>query len=124
MPMVLKDLAYASDDNQKFTVEGYVNASGYVSFSDERYKKDIETIPNALNNIIKLRGAKYHLKTKEFAQNHFSEDLEFGLVAQEIEKIFPELVVENNQGYKSVNYQGLIPVLIESVKDLKKELDT
>lgn len=118
-----KRLAYASDQNQKFTVEGYVNADGYVTFSDERYKKDIETIPNSLANLIKLRGTNYHFKTKEFAKNNFSENKQFGLIAQEIEKIYPELVVENNDGYKSINYQGFIPILIESIKDLKKEIN-
>ncbi len=118
-----KRLAYASDDNQKFTVEGYVSAGGYVTFSDARYKKEIETIPNALDKLLKIRGTNYHFKTNEFPKNNFNESLQFGVIAQEIEKIFPELVTNNNDGYKTVNYQGLIPILIESIKDLKKEID-
>ena len=47
---------------------------------------------------------------------------QIGFIAQEVEKIFPELVDTNETGYKSVNYIGLVPVLLEGIKDLQKQL--
>ena len=46
-----------------------------------------------------------------------------GVIAQEVEKIFPELVSTNANGYKSVNYIGLIPVMIESIKDQQQQIN-
>ncbi len=54
--------------------------------------------------------------------NHDSTQLQYGLIAQEVEKIFPELVITESNGYKSVNYLGLIPVLIEAVKELQQRV--
>jgi Chaperone of endosialidase len=51
---------------------------------------------------LKIRGTTYHFKTKEFKENNFPENQQMGLIAQEIEKVYPELVVENNDGLKSI----------------------
>ena len=56
-------------------------------------------------------------KSQLFTKKHF------GLIAQDLQKIYPELVYEDTDGYLSVNYTGLIPLLIQSVKELKAEID-
>lgn len=86
--------------------------------SDERKKKDIATIGSALDDVSKLRGVSYHWK-KEYREDN--EGLEYGVVAQEVEKIYPDLVSTDEEGMKSVHYTGLIGPLIEAVKELKSQ---
>ena len=105
------------------SVFGSIWANGTTYTSDARYKMEIETLPNALQNLLQLRGTSYFYNTKQFPKNHFAETKQLGVIAQEVEKIYPELVSTAPDGYKTVNYIGLIPVMIESIKDLKKELD-
>jgi chaperonin cofactor prefoldin len=69
-----------------------------------------------LSNIYKLNG--YHYK---WIKESRSKDLQTGLIAQEVQKIFPELTQTDEKGFLSVNYIGLVPHLIEAVKDLRDE---
>ena len=87
-----------------------------VSPSDERWKKNIKTIENALDKITALRGVSYQWKDEEKGNG-----THLGVIAQEIEKVLPEVVSEDKDGYKSVAYQEIIGVLIEAIKDLKTE---
>ncbi len=84
--------------------------------SDKRLKKDISPLTNSLSNIYKLNG--YHYK---WIKESRSKDLQTGLIAQEVQKIFPELTQTDEKGFLSVNYIGLVPHLIEAVKDLRDE---
>jgi hypothetical protein len=94
------------------TVTGTITASGDITAnSDERLKTDVKTIENALYKVMSMRGVSY---TKDDKKS-------IGVIAQEIEKIIPEVVHEGE--YKSVAYGNIVGVLIEAVKDLKKELD-
>ncbi len=100
----------------------YVNGNGqctgnwYVT-SDRNYKKDITELSGTLNDIQKLRGVHYSFKAEEYPEMNFDKGMNLGLIAQEVEEIFPELVITSDQGYKAVNYNGLVPVLIEGVKE-------
>jgi len=84
--------------------------------SDKRFKKSIRPIDNPLALLHRLNGVSYEMRTKEFAARSFSADRQLGLIAQDIENVFPELVTTQKDGYKAVNYDGLIPVLIEGMK--------
>jgi hypothetical protein len=95
--------------------QGYLNGA-LIQTSDQRLKKDFTKLNNSLTDIYKING--YHFKWKEEARN---KDLQTGLIAQEVQKIFPELVQTDEKGFLSVNYIGLIPHLIEAVKELKNE---
>jgi hypothetical protein len=82
--------------------------------SDESLKTNIQTIPNALEKTLQLRGVEYdRISTNKH---------EIGLIAQEVEQVFPELVNEAN-GIKSVAYSNIVSILIESIKELKQEID-
>jgi hypothetical protein len=93
---------------------GTVSATIFNSTSDEKYKKDIITITNALEKTSLLRGVNF----KWISTNQPS----LGLIAQEVEKILPE-VVTNEQDKKTLNYDALIGILIESIKELKIRLE-
>jgi len=85
--------------------------------SDRRFKKDIETIPNSLELIRKMRGTTYTLNTKDFPDRNFSGGKQYGFIAQEVAEVIPELALLNSDGYYAVNYTMLIPVLTEAIKE-------
>lgn len=89
----------------------------WAPISDIRLKKDIVPVKNSLEKISSISGYDYNWKdpNKPLPQT--------GVIAQEVQKVFPNLVVANNEGNLSVNYDGLIPHLIESVKELKAEIE-
>jgi len=94
------------------SVTGALTASGDVTaFSDERLKSDIETIDNALNKVMNMRGVSY---TKQAEKG-------IGVIAQEIEKVLPEVVTDGE--YKSVAYGNIVGVLIEAIKEQQKQID-
>lgn len=109
--------------SQKLDVYGNIAVSGStVHTSDARFKKNIQTIDNeAVAKLSQVRGTSYQFRTKEFKNKNFDEGKQLGLIAQELMKVYPELVSKGADGYYSVNYTGLIPVLVEAVKDLRKK---
>ena len=93
---------------------GRLSATIVNSLSDEKLKKDISTIDNALDKVKQLRGVDYTWKE--------SEEKSKGVIAQELQEVFPELVSESESGL-SVNYNGIIGVLIEAIKEQQKQID-
>jgi len=105
------DPAYTLD------VNGTIYASGdLIAFSDERKKTNIEPIPNALEKVLQLRGVTFD-KIDGDDRRHA------GVIAQEVEKVLPEVVYTDKDGMKSVAYGNVIGLLIEAIKELahKKE---
>jgi|TARA_Y100000022_G_C13192115_1_gene348548 hypothetical protein len=97
-----------------FSVSGSITATGNVTaYSDVKLKENIETIPDALEKVSSLRGVTFDRIDME------GNPHEIGVIAQEVEKIVPEAVVENEDGFKSVAYGNLVALLIESIKELK-----
>jgi hypothetical protein len=106
----------------KLEVNGRLKTQGINELSDVRYKKDIQTLTNALANIEKLRGVSYDWKQSEFPEKNFDTKHQIGLIAQELELVYPELVNTDAEGYKSVDYSKLVAVLIEAVKEQQVEI--
>jgi hypothetical protein len=98
-------------------VNGLIRASGSLVTSDRRFKQDIETIPNSLELIRKMRGATYTFNQSAFPDRNFSGGKQYGFIAQEVAEVIPELAVLNSDGYYALNYTMLIPVLTEAVKE-------
>ena len=101
----------------KLEVNGRLKTLGINEISDERYKKDINTLSNALKNIMGMRGVSYNWRRNEYPDKNFDDRLQIGLIAQEVEKIYPELVNTDANGYKSVEYSKLVAILIEALKE-------
>jgi hypothetical protein len=93
-------------------VKGTVTANGVTLTSDERLKKDITRLGNAMPLLEKLNGYQYHWKDATA-----DAGLQSGLLAQEVEQVMPELVMTDEKGMKSVNYMGIIPYLLEAAKE-------
>ena len=91
--------------------------------SDKRLKENITPIKNSLEKIDKINGVTFDW-TKDYINSHGGEDGYFirksdvGVIAQEIEEILPEVVAERKDGYKAVKYEKIVPLLIESIKEL------
>jgi len=106
----------------KLDVNGIIRSSGGFIFSDKRFKDNIVVLDNSLSKLSQLRGVSYKFKTKEFADKNFADTQQLGFLAQEVEEVYPELVSTDNEGYKSVNYVGLIPVLVEALKTQNEKI--
>ena len=94
-----------------------INPDGIFGSSDRRLKDNIAPLNRALERVKQVNGVSYTFKNDESGRNHM------GVIAQDIEKVFPELVNTNEQGYKSVNYTELIPLLLEAIKDQQALID-
>lgn len=104
--------------SEKLHVVGNILASGTITPSDKRFKKNIETLPHALDKLLKIRGVEYDMRTEEYPDRGFTKDHQLGVIAQEVESVYPEVVHTDSSGYKAVSYQMLIAPLIESIKNL------
>lgn len=109
-----RSTAFYVTEGGKAFVQGGVELS-----SDSRMKTNVNTIGTALDNVLKLRGVTFYWDKTKIPSS--SDNLQYGFIAQEVEKIFPDLVTTDSNGYKTMNYIGVIPVLTEAVKELKKE---
>ncbi|MCP4353338.1 MAG: tail fiber domain-containing protein [Desulfobacterales bacterium] len=109
--------------NPQYTldVNGDIHYTGSLVSSDKRWKKNIEPLENSLERVAKLQGVNYEWKTDEYPDKGFSEDKQIGFIAQEVEPVFPEIVKADDEGYKSVSYEKVVPALVEAIKELKAQ---
>lgn len=99
----------------KLDVNGTIRSSN-VSPSDARWKTNIHTIEDPLEKVAQLRGVTY-----EWADPSKGTGEQIGVIAQEVEQVFPQAVSTDNEGYKSVAYARLAAPMIEAIKELKNE---
>ncbi len=91
--------------------------------SDLRFKRDVTPFPSTLERLVQLRPVHFYWRSSEFADKRFGTRQSWGLVAQDVEEVLPELVTFDQQGYRAVNYSKLPLLTIQAVKDLKVEND-
>ncbi|MHB9055527.1 MAG: tail fiber domain-containing protein [Paludibacteraceae bacterium] len=122
-------------------VTGLINGVT-IGNSDLRYKRNVVSLVNtqskALSAVMLMNPVEYNLeqifveskgdstKVKQGLYDEKSQlfqKKQYGLIAQDLQKLYPDLVYENDNGYLSINYTGLIPILIQSIKELKGEID-
>jgi hypothetical protein len=105
---------------------GEIRATNNVTsyYSDDRLKTRLGDIENALEKVCSLTG--FYYEANDTAQElGYKAKREVGLSAQQVEKVLPEIVVPApiDEKYKTIHYEKTIPLLVEAIKDLKKELD-
>jgi len=106
-----------STPSYQLDVSGTIRATGNViAYSDVRSKENIKTIDSPLDKVLKLRGVEFNKIGKK--------KKEIGVIAQEIEKVLPEVVSTDDEGMKSVAYGNIVGVLIEAVKEQQKQIET
>jgi len=110
-------LGTASDNGYRLYVSGTIYATGNITAnSDLTLKKNLKIIDNPINKLMALNGYAYQWKSDDSHQ--------YGVIAQEIEKILPYAVSTGNDGIKGVSYNQIIPVLIEAIKTQQAEINT
>jgi len=99
------------------------NVTAYYS-SDERLKDNVQVIANALAKVLQIRGVEFDWNNLDEPEDgYFVRKHDVGVIAQEIEKVIPEVVGTREDGMKAVKYDRIIPLLIEAIKELKAEVD-
>lgn len=133
---------YAGYFNGEVYVENNITAASFISPSDIRLKQNVEsvkettragsTLENVLNmNVIKYNYIDFHKPAKNDTATvdltdptqDITADTHYGLSAQELQNIYPDLVKRGQDGYFGINYVELVPILIRSIQELKQELD-
>jgi hypothetical protein len=117
-------IGHSSDTDLMTLASGSLTVAGDIILSsDARLKSNIVTLGPTLISLMQLDAKRYTMKADK------EQKQKIGLLAQEVQKVFPELVSEDKNGMLAVNYQALIPVLINALKEqegnyneLEKEL--
>lgn len=115
---------WTNNPSYKLQVAWTVAWTSWTATSDVRYKKNIRTITQALDKVEKMRWVNYEWKIGDYKDMWFRTWENMWFIAQELEKIIPEVVDTDNKWYKSVEYANITAILVEAVKELKKEKDT
>ena len=151
IPSTLASNRYAGYFNGATYVNGTLTATNVVNLSDIRLKENVQSLSkgssseSTLENVLNMNVIKYNFKQKAVDKSEFNEpdkeqlakeiaaaeernqmaasQIHFGLSAQELQEIYPELVVEGQDGNLGINYIELVPILIRSIQELKQELD-
>ncbi len=97
--------------------------SGAWSGSDIRWKKNIKPLENSLSKILSLQGVNFEWKKEEYSDLKFNNGNQIGFIAQDVEKIFPELVTTDNNGYKGISYEKFVPIFAEAIKEQQKQIE-
>jgi hypothetical protein len=92
--------------------------NGYYTVSDQRFKTNIRQLKNCVSKVERLTGVEYTLKKDES-----KERKHLGVIAQEVEKSLPNLVLTEKDDMKSVKYEQMIPILLEAIKELNHRVD-
>jgi hypothetical protein len=109
----------ASSNRLVMDMSGNLTMAGNITaYSDIRLKENIEVIPDALNKVLYLRGVTFTRNDHEDKEKRHA-----GVIAQEVEKVLPEVVTEDNQGIKNVAYGNMVGLLIEAIKEQQKQID-
>jgi hypothetical protein len=117
----LRKIKFWAEGGATFT--GPVSATAFNVASDTRFKTNIQPLSQPLQLVQQLRGVSYYFNRSQFADRAFPPALQYGFLAQEVERVLPEAVQTGTDGYKSVNYLAIIPLLTESIKTLQQELE-
>ncbi|MBO6762346.1 MAG: tail fiber domain-containing protein, partial [Roseivirga sp.] len=104
-------------------VNGHATVITLTETSDQRFKKNILPLENSLSKLLSLRGVSYQWRIDDFPNRRFKEGSNIGLIAQEVQQLFPELVSTNSEGFLSVSYSGLSPIIIEAMKEQQKLIE-
>ncbi len=91
--------------------------------SDARFKKNLSSLDYSLEKILKLKPINYQWKRGEFPDRKFTDGNQIGFLAQDVEKIIPEIVQHGKDGYLSIDYGRLTPVLVKAIQELVSEND-
>lgn len=110
--------------NGSFRVDGTAcGTSAWSICSDLKFKRDIQGVTEAIDKVMGLRGVSFLWRSEEYEAKNFDDCRHYGVVAQEIEEVLPEVVTEGADGEKAVAYTEIVPVLIEAIKAQQQHIE-
>ena len=124
------DISGVADNGHAVMITGTLHVSSVIRSandvvayysSDERLKKNIKTIENPIEKVKKLRGVEYEWNDKQDIYEEGSKDS--GIIAQDVQKILPQLVSKTHTGYLGVRHDRLVGLLVEAIKDQQDQID-
>ena len=116
------DLLFIHNRNSNTTLRWYISGiqggdGQLLEASDNRIKKNIKNLNNSINIINYLEPKSFNIL------NNKDNNKRYGFIAQDLEKIYPELVKDSEKGYRKVNYMELIPLIVSKMKNMQNEID-
>ena len=110
---------------------GEIRASNEITAyysSDERLKENIKVLEDPITLVNKLRGVEFdwkqhHIDSRGGEDGYFVRRNDVGVIAQEVQEVLPQVVATRDDGYLAVRYEKIVPLLIEAIKELHKEID-
>ncbi|MGD0582123.1 MAG: tail fiber domain-containing protein [Bacteroidales bacterium] len=114
----------ASPGSYSLYVVGNAYSTGTWAGSDVRWKKNLQPVGNIMPGILELNGYYFDWRREEFPDMNFETGRQLGLVAQEVEKVFPQLVKTDDNGYKAVAYDKISVLLLEGMKEQQKQINS
>jgi hypothetical protein len=110
----------------RLQVAGDIIANSIAGSSDARFKTNVRSITSPLEKVKSLRGVYFNWDQKSFPNKDFSDKTELGFIAQEVEKVLPEVVSKDNSPdeYRSVKYDKVVALLVEAIKEQQKQIDS
>ncbi|MDL2221272.1 tail fiber domain-containing protein [Parabacteroides sp. OttesenSCG-928-N08] len=118
----LKNSLGGSSKTMMITGDGKLRAPAYYNYSDSILKSDIRSMESVSDKLFRLQGISYIPKSDVKAQK-VNAKRAYGFVAQEVEKVYPDLVHEDGDGIKAVSYVEMIPLLLEALKEKSALID-
>lgn len=108
------------EEDNRFHFKYDLTAGTVLIQSDERFKENVEPVGEVLPSLKNLDAVTYNLRNRSNRQKDDSE--RYGFLAQNVKEVFPQLVHTDSKGYMYVDYIGLIPILVQSINELRAEL--
>jgi len=91
--------------------------------SDERFKKEIKPLNEVSSKVLKMNPVSFKMRTEEFPDKHLPKGNQIGFIAQELEKLFPEFVNTNDEGYKTIDYGKLTTILVKAFQEQNLKIE-
>jgi hypothetical protein len=114
-----------TDYGYNFFVSGTAGGTGsWQVYSDARFKKNVEPLTDSLDKVMQLQGVSYYYNTQAYPNMNFGESKQIGFIAQDVEKVIPEVVSKDNKGYESITYDKMSAVLVEAIKEQQTQIET
>ena len=107
----------------KLDVNGLTRSVSFVATSDKKYKTNITTLDKSLDKVMKLNGVEYNWKASQYPSKQFDDLKHSGYIAQELLEVLPNAVVKDQNGDYAVDYNSIIPVLSEAIKEQQKQIE-
>ena len=109
--------------NFKLAVNGWTSSIAFVALSDQRLKKDIKKIKDPLGKISKISGYTYYWNKDYKTDKKLDDNKQAGFLAQEILKVLPEAVIKSDDGIYGLNYNAIMPLLAEGIKEQQSQIE-